>query len=260
MDKLSDLGRYAISQVQLVGRFCVFSYQGVIHLFSYPFQYAKIIDQVYFIGVKSIFVIVLTGVFTGMVLGLQGYHSLVQFGAEGMLGAAVSLSLVRELGPVLTGIMVIGRAGSSMAAEIGIMRISEQIDALDTMDIDPVRYLVSPRLGAALICFPLLTAIFNVVGILGGYFSGCIILGINPGIYMSRVASSITFSDVAGGFMKSLVFAVIVVLVCCFKGFFTHFSEKGFGAKGVSFSTTSAVVVSSVLVFVSDYLLTYFLL
>ena len=147
-----------------------------------------------------------------------------------------------------------------MAAEIGIMRISEQIDALDTMDINPVRFLVSPRIAASLISFPLLTAIFIVVGIWGGYLTGSVLLGLNPGIYLSRVESGIVMDDLIGGGVKSIVFAVVVVTICCFQGFYTHLRSDGYGAKGVSYSTTSAVVISCVLVLISDYVLTSFLL
>ena len=195
-----------------------------------------------------------------MVLGLQGYYTLVKFGSEGMLGAAVSLSLIRELGPTLTAIMITGRAGSAMAAEIGIMRISEQIDALVTMDINPVRFLVSPRIAAAIISFPLLTALFDVVGIMGGYLTGSVLLGINSGAYFWRIESSVVMQDISSGFIKSVVFAAIVVLVCCFQGYTTHTRSEGFGARGVSFSTTTAVVMSSVLILVFDYVLTSILL
>jgi len=257
---VSALGRWVIFLVQELGRMAVFFSKGFLLIFSLPFQTGKITQQVYFIGMKSIFVICLTAAFTGMVLGLQGYYTLVKFGSEGLLGAAVALSLVRELGPVMTAIMVIGRAGSSVAAEIGIMRISEEIDALETMDIDPIRFLVSPRVAAALISFPLLTAIFDVVGIFGGYLTGSCLLGINPGIYFSRVETSVVMGDVTGGFVKAVAFAVVVSTICCFQGYYTHTRAQGFGAKGVSLSTTSAVVISCVLVLIVDYVLTSFLL
>ena len=237
----------------------MFFVKGFVLIFSLPLQINKVLQQVYFIGMKSIFVICLTGAFTGMVLGLQGYYLLVKYGSTGVLGSAVALSLIREMGPVLTAIMVIARGGSAMAAEIGIMRISEQIDALETMDIDPIRFLVSPRIAAALISFPLLTALFDVVGILGGYLTGSVLLGLNPGIYFARVESSVAMVDVTGGFIKSLVFAVIVVSICCYQGYYTH-TRAEFGAKGVSQSTTSAVVLSCVLVLIADYALTTFLL
>jgi len=235
-------------------------FRGIVFIFSIPFQIFKTVNQVYFIGMKSVFVICLTGAFTGMVLGLQGYYTLVKFGSEGLLGSAVALSLIRELGPVLTAIMITARAGSAMAAEIGIMRISEQIDALETMDINPIRFLFSPRLLAALISFPLLTAIFDVVGIVGGYLSGSLLLGINPGIFFSRVESSVLMKDVTGGFLKSIVFAAVVATICCFQGYYTHTRAEGFGARGVSLATTSAVVISCVLILITDYILTTFLL
>jgi phospholipid/cholesterol/gamma-HCH transport system permease protein len=177
-----------------------------------------------------------------------------------MLGAAVSLSLIRELGPTLTAIMITGRAGSAMAAEIGIMRISEQIDALITMDINPVRFLASSRIAAALISFPLLTALFDVIGIMGGYLTGSVLLGINSGAYFGRIESSVVMQDISSGFIKSVVFGAIVVLVCCFQGYTTHTRSEGFGARGVSLSTTTAVVMSSVLILVADYALTSILL
>ena len=149
-DVIAAFGRKSITPVGHLGRVAIFFGKGLLLIFSWPPALRKILQQVYFIGAKSILVICLTAAFTGMVLGLQGYYTLVKFGSEGLLGAAVTLSLVREMGPVLTAIMVIGRAGSAMAAEIGIMRISEQIDALETMDIDPIRFIISPRIAGAL--------------------------------------------------------------------------------------------------------------
>ncbi len=256
----NNLGKYTIFITQEMGRIGSFFFRGFINIFAFPFQITKIMQQIYFIGFKSIFVICLTGAFTGMVLGLQGYYTLSKFGSEGLLGAAVALSLIRELGPVLTAIMIIGRAGSAIAAEIGIMRISEQIDALDTMDIDPVRFLVSPRMAASLISFPLLTAMFNVIGIWGGYLTGSILMGLNKGIYFSRVESGISMDDLIGCGIKSIVFSIIVVTICCYQGYYTHTRKEGHGAKGVGFATTSAVVISCVLVLVSDYVMTSFLL
>ncbi len=257
---LTGLGRYTLRFVAELGGVFLFFCHGLALAFRPPFQWSKIVSQVFFIGVKSIFVICLIGLFTGMVLGLQGYYTLVKFGAEGLLGAAVALSVIRELGPVLTAIMVTGRAGSSMAAELGIMRISEQIDALDAMDVNPVRYLVSPRLVAALLCFPLLTAMFDVIAIMGGYLSGVMMLGVNPGVYFSRIHDSVVLADVTGGFLKSGVFALLVATICCYQGYWAHTQEGGFGAKGVSLATTSAVVLSCVTCLAADYALTSFLL
>ena len=257
---LAGLGAAAISIVGEMGAMAIFFLHSFAMMFYWPFQGRKVVQQVYFVGVKSLLIIFLVSLFTGMVMGLQGYYTLVKFGSEGLLGPAVALSIIRELGPVLTAIMVIGRAGSAMAAEIGIMRISEQIDALDTMGINPVRFLVSPKLAASLISFPLLTAFFDVVGIFGGYLTGVVLLGINKGIYFSRIDSSVTWDDLSGGFIKSLVFAAIVATICCYQGYFTHTKADGFGAKGVSLATTSAVVLSCVLVLVADYVITSFLL
>lgn len=258
-EPLRLLGQIALARLRRLGRYALFFLRSFLLIFQWPFPVGKILQQVYFIGTKSVSVICLTAVFTGMVLGLQGYYTLVKFGSEGVLGAAVALSLIREMGPVLTAIMLIGRAGSAMAAELGIMRISEQIDALQTMDINPIRFLVSPKLAATLISMPLLTAMFDVVGIIGGYLTGVLLLGINSGIYFARVQSSVAMSDVTSGFIKSVVFAIVVVTVCCFKGYTTH-EGSGFGAKGVSISTTSAVVIASVLVLITDYILTSLLL
>jgi len=257
---LSAVGRWMIVSIQELGKITIFFSIGVFHIFSPPPQFGKIIQQVYFIGAKSLLVIFLTGAFTGMVLGLQGYYTLSQFGSQGFLGAAVAASLIRELGPVLAAIMVIGRAGSAMTAEIGIMRISEQIDALETMDIDPVRFLVSPRIAASILSFPILTAVFDVIGILGGYVAGSTLLGMTPGIYFARVEANILMEDINSGFIKSIVFALLVATVCCYQGYYTHLRTGEFGAKGVSFSTTSAVVTSCVLVLIADYVITSLLL
>ncbi len=257
---LNSLGKYSIFLIREMGRTGSFLFQGFILIFSFPFQISKITQQIYFIGLKSVFVICLTGAFTGMVLGLQGYYTLSKFGSEGLLGTAVALSLIRELGPVLTAIMIIGRAGSAIAAEIGIMRISEQIDALDTMDINPVKFLVSPRIAASLISFPLLTAMFNVIGIWGGYLSGSLLMGLNKGTYFFRVKTGVSLDDLTGCGIKSIVFSIIVATICCYQGYYTHTRREGHGAKGVGLSTTSAVVISCVLVLVSDYIMTSFLL
>ena len=198
--------------------------------------------------------------FTGMVLGLQLHHALAKFGSQGVLGTTIALSLVREMGPVLTAIMITARAGSSMATEVGIQRMSEQIDALSTMHIDPVRYLVSPRIAASIISFPLLTAVFDLIGLVGGYISGVVLLGLNAGTYIHGVQSGLELEDITGGFVKAVVFSIIVSTICCFQGYFTHMRKDGYGAKAVGLSTTSAVVLSCVVILISDYVVTSFLL
>ena len=252
-------GRKVISWVDHMGAAAIFLGKACVMIFR-PKQIPGIIQQIYYIGAKSITIIMLVGFFTGMVLGLQSYHALVKFGAQGALGTLVALSLVRELGPVLTAIMITARAGSAMTAEIGIQRISEQIDALDTMRIDPLKFLISPRIAAAIISFPLLTALFDLIGILGGFLSGVVLLGVNAGTYFHRVQSSVEMKDITDGFIKALVFAVIVTTVCCYQGYFTHMRTDSYGAKGVSLSTTSAVVLSCVLILVADYVVTSFLI
>lgn len=254
------LGRFTLETLQEMGRVFIFFVNAFVRIFVPPIKLEHLFQQVHFIGMKSLLIICLTALFTGMVLGLQGYYTLVKFGSEALLGTAVALSLIRELGPALTALMVTGRAGSSMAAEIGIMRISEQIDALDTMDIEPIRFLISPIMAACLISFPLLTAIFDVVGIIGGYLTGVALLGINSGTYFMRMEMGVVMRDITGGFAKSVVFALIVATICCYQGYTTHTRRGGFGARGVSQATTSAVVISSVLVLISDYVLTSFLL
>ncbi len=258
--RLEALGANVSATVRYLGRLVIFFCTGLGLSCRPPFQTTKIIEQVWFIGAKSMFVIVLTAIFTGMVLGLQGYHTLVSFGSEAALGSAVAISLIRELGPVLAAIMITARAGSAMAAELGVMRISEQIDALKTMEIHPVRFTFTPRLMAAMISFPLLTALFDVTGIFGGYLSGSLMMGINPHVYMDKVVSSVTLGDVGGGFFKSMAFSVLVTTMCCFRGYYAHQEGggRGFGAKGVSLATTNAVVNSCILILVADYVITWF--
>jgi phospholipid/cholesterol/gamma-HCH transport system permease protein len=257
---IAALGRQGLALVGEMGAMTLFLLHGLSHMLSSPKQIPKVIQQVYIIGATSFFLIALIGLFVGMVLGLQGYYTLTKFGSEGFLGSAVALSLIRELAPVLTAIMITGRAGSAMAAEIGVMRITDQIDALEVMDIDSMAYLVSPRITASLISFPLLTAVFTVIGILGGYATGVLMLGINEGIYFSRIEGSVVWADIVGCFSKSIVFALIVVAVSCYKGYFAHMRSDGMGPAAVGNATTSAVVLSCILLLVADYALTSFLL
>jgi len=253
------VGRKVMSWVGNLGAASIFLLLALLTIFR-PKQLPKIVEQIYYIGASSTMIILLVGLFTGMVLSLQSYHALVKFGAQGSLGTLVVLSLVRELGPVLTGIMITARAGSAITAEIGIQRISEQIDALSTMRIDPLRYLVSPRITASIISFPLLTALFDLIGILGGYLTGVVILGVNSGIYFHRIQASVELKDVTDGFIKAIVFGVIVSTICCYQGYFAHMRTDSHGAKAVGLSTTSAVVLSCVLILVADYVVTSLLI
>ncbi|MEW6544449.1 MAG: MlaE family lipid ABC transporter permease subunit [Nitrospirota bacterium] len=252
---LTRVGRTALFLIEEMGRMLLFLLATFAWLARPPFRPFQILKQLHFIGFKSSFVVILTAAFTGMVLGLQGYYSLRKFGAEAALGSAVALSMIRELGPVLASLMVTARAGSAMTAEIGIMRITEQIDALDTMAISPLQYLISPKVVASLIGVPLLVAIFDVVGIYGGYLVGVELLGVNPGSYWSSMESSVEWKDVYGGILKSVCFGLIVSWVCCYKGYYTRMSAEGLGT-----ATTEAVVLTSVLILVWDYFLTSVLL
>ena len=253
------IGETVIGWINVLGTATVFLFMALWKTFR-PKQFPKVIQQIYYIGASSTTIIILVSLFTGMVLSLQSYHALIKFGAVGGLGALVSLSLIRELGPVLTAIMITARAGSAITAEIGIQRISEQVDALHTMRIDPFRYLISPRITASIISFPLLTALFDFIGIIGGYISGVMLLGLNAGVYSHSIQSNVDMKDLTDGFIKAIVFAVIVVTVCCYQGYFVHMRKDSHGAKAVGLATTSAVVISCVLILVSDYVVTSLLL
>ena len=248
-----------VGLVNNLGAAAIFLIKALVLIFGRK-QFRAIVQQINIIGAKTVNIVALVGFFTGMVMGLQLYYTLVKYGSTGVLGSAVALSIIRELGPVLTAIMITARAGSSMTAEIGIQRNSEQIDALFTMRIDPIGYLISPKIAAAIVSFPILTALFDLIGILGGYISGVVLMGVNEGAYFYRIQSSVEMTDINGGFIKSLVFAVIVSTICCYQGYFTHMRKDSYGARSVSFATTSAVVLSCVSILVADYIVTSFLL
>jgi phospholipid/cholesterol/gamma-HCH transport system permease protein len=195
--------------------------------------------------------IVLTGSFTGMVSALQGYNGMHRYGAESMVGATVGLALVRELGPVISALMVIGRVGSAMTAELGSMRNTQQIDALTSMAVDPVQYLVVPRIVAAILTVPLLAGLFSFAGMVGAYVVSTSYLNIDGGTFMEAVRYYIDAEDISHGLTKAVFFGLILSLVACYKGFYA----TG-GSRGVGIATTKAVVVSSVLVLISDYAMT----
>lgn len=248
---VSKLGSSVTALVQEIGRMTTFLASALGWACKRPLKLRLVLYHIKTIGYESMLVILLTGGFTGMVLALQGYHALKKFSAQGYLGSAVALSLIRELGPVLSALMVTGRTGSAMAAELGTMRVTEQIDALYSMALHPVKYLVSPRLIAGFLTMPLLVAVFDVIGIYGGYLIGVVLLGVSSGSYFSSIESSVEMWDITTGIVKSLSFGLIVTWVCCFKGF--HAPPM---AVGVSRATTEAVVLSFVLVLVWDYFLT----
>jgi phospholipid/cholesterol/gamma-HCH transport system permease protein len=248
---VAEIGRSTIEQVSGMGRMFLFLLSAFAWAARPPQRVRLIIFHIRSIGVESLSVVLLSGVFTGMVMGLQGYYSLRKFNAESFLGSAVALSLLRELGPVLSAFMVTGRTGSAMAAEIGTMKVTEQIDALYSMAINPVQYLVSPRIIAGLVSMPLLTAIFDVVGIYGAYVIGVGLLGVSSGSYFAGMESSVVFHDVWSGLLKSLSFGLIITWVCCYKGF-----GAPPRAAGVGQATTESVVLCFVLILVWDYFMT----
>jgi phospholipid/cholesterol/gamma-HCH transport system permease protein len=253
---LHRLGEDTIYYLGMVGRMSIFLFECLWAVVRPPYDFGSIVKQINFIGARSIFVIVFTGLFTGMVLALQGYHLLRNYGSVSALGAGVGLGLVRELGPVLAALMIIGRAGSAICAEVGIMRNSEQLDALECMAIDPHKYLMAPKYLAAIISLPILVAIFDIVGILGGYLVGVTIFEVSSGSYFQGLYDAVTNHDLMMGFWKSLAFGLIMVWVATAKGYYLHLERGGgFGAEGVSRATTSAVVFSAVAVLIWDYLI-----
>ncbi len=245
------LGSWALGTLRTMGKMVIFLAESLYLIVVPPFKFRYLFRQIRFFGTKSVIVILLTGAFTGMVLAIQLFYTLRKFGSDALLGPAVALALIRELGPVLSALMITGRAGSSLTAEIGIMRISEQIDVLTTMALNPLRYLSVPNIVAAVIAFPFLAAIYDVIGIYGGYVVGVKLLGISSGTYFSQMEHFVEMSDIRMGIYKSVSFGVIVSWVSCFKGFYTN--ESGYGAEGVSKSTTEAVVMASVLILIWDY-------
>ena len=258
LEKLGDDCLYYLEQAGRMGRFLVVSLFSVL---TPPYKFPAVLKQIQFIGSRSLPLIIFTGAFTGMVVGLQGYYVLRQYGSEGALGASVAWGLIRELGPVLTALMIVGRAGSAMTAEVGIMRNSEQIDALECMAVDPYQFMIAPKFIAAIVSMPLLTFIFNVVGIMGGFLVGVSLMGLSSGTYFQSMYSAVGWEDIYMGIVKSLVFGLLVVWISTAKGYYLHMERSGgFGAEGVSRTTTSAVVLSSVSILVWDYLITSVLL
>ncbi len=257
---IRSIGAFGVRQILGAGRLGLFFLFTIRGIFLPPGKFWPVVKQIEFIGTKSFLVIGFTAAFTGMVLALQGYYTLSMFGSEGLLGSAVAISLIRELGPVLSALMVTGRAGSAIAAEIGIMRIEEQVDALECMAIDPYSYLIVPKFAACIIALPLLTAFCNVIGILGGYLVGVQLLGVSAGSFWSGVNASVEWKDIYMGIIKSVCFSVLIIWISTYKGFYAGVDEGSFGPEEVSRATTNAVVLSSISVLISDYVITSILL
>jgi phospholipid/cholesterol/gamma-HCH transport system permease protein len=236
--------------VMALGRVVLLLFSVIKGIAKPPFEIRNTIRQMLDIGVNSLPVVLITAVFTGMVLALQSYTGFKRFGAEGLVGSVVALSMTRELGPVLAALIVTGRAGAAMAAELGTMRVTEQIDALETLATNPVKYLVVPRFISGMIMLPALTVITDIVGILGGYFVTVILLGVSSKKYMMATWSYLEIQDIYSGLVKACFFGAAFTLISCYKGFYT----KG-GAEGVGRATTGAVVYSSMTILISDYFL-----
>jgi phospholipid/cholesterol/gamma-HCH transport system permease protein len=251
MPPKQDVAGLVVRLVRGLGEFVLVSLQTLLYTFRPPFRASLVLRQMDFIGPGSLFIIMLTGVFTGAVFTLQSLYMFSKFNLETMLGATVALALTRELSPVLAALMITGRAGSAMATELGTMRVTEQIDALSAMAVNPVQYLFVPRFLAAVCMFPVLAMVFNMVGIFGSYIVAVHMSGVDPGNYIAKITWYVTGNDLISGLVKASVFGGFITLVSCFMGY----RAEG-GARGVGTATTHAVVISSVSILILDYFLT----
>lgn len=254
MNPISALGAWMLAAVEEFGQYAVFTARALWGIVRPPYRLRNLFRQMEFVGNQSLSIVLITGAFTGMVFAVQTDFAFGRFGARGLIGSTVVLALTRELGPVLTSLMVNGRVGSAMAAEIGTMRVTEQIDALESMAVDPVQYLASPRIGASILMLPILCAAFDLVGAMGVSYVATQVLGVNPGPYYARMEWFVDPDDIWGGMLKSAVFGFIIASVGCYRGF----TARG-GAEGVGRATTRAVVASGVAVLVVDYFITVIL-
>jgi phospholipid/cholesterol/gamma-HCH transport system permease protein len=251
MGFLTTTGRAFLIFMEATGRLMLFTGVAVSHCFRPPFYLRLIARQMIDIGYYSLPVVGLTALFTGMVLALQSYTGFARFQAEGAVATVVVLSVTRELGPVLAGLMVAGRIGASMAAEIGTMRVTEQVDALSTLATNPFKYLVVPRLIAGLTMLPLLVLVADIIGVFGGFLIGVYRLDFNPAAYIGRTWEYLEPMDVISGLVKAAAFGFVIALMGCYHGY----QSRG-GAQGVGAATTNAVVSSSILILVFNYLIT----
>jgi phospholipid/cholesterol/gamma-HCH transport system permease protein len=246
------VGGASLRWLSALGRIGGFGAALAVALVTPPFRVRRVIDEFFHVGVLSLLIVCVSGGTVGLVIGLQGYNTLTRFGAESALGTFVGLSLVRELGPVLTSLLVTGRAGSAIAAELGAMVTTQQLDGLRMMSVDPVHFVAAPKALAMLLVMPLLSALFIVSGLLGGYLVGVELLGVDGGSYLSSLEGAIDFSDdVVGSLIKSLVFGLLVGLIATYRGYTSEPS-----AAGVSRATTGTVVVASVATLIFDYFIT----
>lgn len=249
---IRTLGRLGINTFGWLGRSSIFLLYVATGIFGAFRRWRDLIAQIYSVGVLSLIIIVVSGFFVGMVLGLQGYNTLVDFGAEESLGVVVALSLVRELGPVVSALLFAGRAGSALTAEIGLMKSTEQLSAMEMMAVDPLHRVVAPRWVAGLISLPLLAAIFSAVGVYGGFFVGVGLLGVDDGAFWSQMQAAVDFhDDILNGVIKSVVFGFVVTWIAVFEGYDTVPTSEG-----ISRATTRTVVNSSLAVLGLDFVLT----
>jgi phospholipid/cholesterol/gamma-HCH transport system permease protein len=247
-----EIGFRSLVVVAQLGRMLLFALSVVRSTIAPPYRLQRHLEELYNLGVLSLVIVCISGLAVGMVLGLQGYNTLVRFGAEGSLGAVVGLSLIRELGPVLTALLVTGRAGSATAAEIASMVTTEQLDGLRMMSIDPIRFVVSPKAAAMVVVMPMLTALFILFGIAGAYLVGVTLMGLDAGIFASSLTSNVRFrDDVVGSMLKAVIFGALAGLIATFRGYFSAPT-----AAGVSAATTSTVVITSVAILIGDYFVT----
>lgn len=249
------LGRSFLGMVSRLGDAASLSSASLGLLPARPWQGRHIVIQMFNIGVGSLVIIALTGAFTGMVLALQGYYTLAKFGSESMLGAGIALAIIRELGPVLGAMMLTARAGSAITAEIGIMRVTEQIDALEMMAVNPRARIIMPRILAATLVLPLLIALFDLIGMGAGYVVGVELLGVNPGAFIAEMQAKVTTHDINTGWIKAVAFGFLIGVICTYVGYRATPTTEGVGK-----ATTRAVVYSSVGILMLDYILTSFFL
>jgi phospholipid/cholesterol/gamma-HCH transport system permease protein len=248
---IAALGRGVLDTVRGAGRLALFALNGVSHWFRPPFYWRNFVTAFLEFAFFSLPVVALTAVFSGMVIALQSFTGFSRFNAQSAVADIVVLSVVRELGPVLAGLMVAGRVGAAMAAEIGTMRVTDQIDALGTLSTNPMKYLVAPRLLAGLLALPLLVVIADILGVMGGFVVSVIKLGFSPSAYVANTIGFVQPTDVTVGLAKAAVFGFLIALMGCYQGY----NSKG-GAQGVGGSTTAAVVAASILILSFDYVLT----
>jgi phospholipid/cholesterol/gamma-HCH transport system permease protein len=248
---LAALGRQVLGLLALVGRVALYAGETLSHLFRPPFYPKELLLQIWLIGYLSLPVVGLTALFTGGALALQIYAGGARFNAESVVPSIVAIGMVRELGPVLGGLMVAGRVAASIAAEIGTMKVTEQIDALVTLSTHPMKYLTVPRVVAAVLTLPVLVAIGDIIGIMGGFLVGITRLDFNAAAYMTNTIDFLEVSDVVSGLVKAAVFGFIVAVMGCYHGM-----NSGRGAQGVGRATTNAVVSASILILASNYVLT----